>query len=135
MFQLRLMDSKSIPLFYLLRQGWARSLHEDGYQFGKAEKGRFFRFKSHCRRDPPPALTEVAASVVCLGDLGYCGCALPNQLWEDTDALLPTPADADTGQAKALASSPRKWIRTTFSQLWSLFVDCAHSRSRHGLST
>jgi hypothetical protein len=38
MFQLRLMDSKSIPLFYLLRQGWARSLHEDGYQFGKPRR-------------------------------------------------------------------------------------------------
>jgi hypothetical protein len=48
---------------------------------------------------------------------------------------LLTPADANTGQAKALISSLRERIETTFSQLWRLFVDRVYSRSWNGLWT
>jgi len=50
-------------------------------------------------RDPAPALTEMMASGVGLADLGYRGAALQTQLWEDSEVLLLTPADAYTGQA------------------------------------
>src|SRR5262249_61374335 len=50
-------------------------------------------------RDPVPALTEMMASGVGLADLGYRGAALQTQLWEDSEVLLLTPADANTGQA------------------------------------
>jgi transposase len=153
-FQLFLMDSKPIQLCHPLRHGRARSMRQDGAWFGKTKKGWFFGFKSHAvvtrdglvlgtiltpgnvnDRDPAPALTEVMAGGVGLADLGYRGGALQTQLWEDGEVLLPTPADANTGQAKALISSLRERIETTFSQLWSLFVDRVYSRSWNGLWT
>jgi hypothetical protein len=54
---------------------------------------------------------------------------------EDSEVLLLTPADADTDRAKALISSLRERIKTTFSQLWSLFVDRVYSSSWNGLWT
>ncbi len=148
------MDSKPIQLCHPLRHGRVRLMREDGAWFGKTKKGWFFGFKSHAivtrdglalgailtpgnvnDRDPAPALTEVIAGGVGLADPGYRGAALQTQLWEESEVLLPTPADANTGQAKALISSLGERIETTFSQLWSLFVDRVYSRSWNGLWT
>jgi len=153
-FQLFLMDSKPIPRCPPLRHGRVRSMREDGAWFGKTKQGWFFGFQLPALvtrdglvlgailtpgnvndRDPAPALTEVMASGVGLADLGDRGAALQTQLWEDSEVLLLTPADANPGQAQALISSLRERIETTFSQLWSLFVDRVYSRSWNGLWT
>ena len=68
---------------------------------------------------------------MCLGDLGYRSQALQDELLEETGWLLLTPASAT--RERALLSSLRERVETTFSQLWNRFVDRIYSRSWHGL--
>jgi transposase len=145
------MDSKPIPVCHPLRHGRVRLLREDGAYFGKTTKGWFFGFKLHALvntkglvigavftpantddRDPALALAWSVESGVALGDLGYRGEELRDLLEAEADLLLLTPADAPKPQ-KALLSSLRERVETSFSQLWSRFVDLVYSRSWHGL--
>ena len=145
-----LTDSKPIPLCHPVRHGRVRLLREEGAYFGKTKKGWFFGFKLHAVADdegrlvgailtpgnvddraPTPALALGLDGGVCLGDLGYRSQALQDELLEETDLLLLTPASATT--QRALLSSLRERVETTFSQLWARFVDRVYSRSWHGL--
>lgn len=145
-----LTDSKPIPLCHPVRHGRVRLLREDGAYFGKTKKGWFFGFKLHAIADdqgrlvgailtpgnvddrvPTPALAYGLDGGVCLGDLGYRSQALQDELLAETGLLLLTPASAT--RERALLSSLRERVETTFSQLWSRFVDRVYSRSWHGL--
>ena len=145
-----LMDSKPIPVCHPLRHGRVRLLREDGAYFGKTKKGWFFGFKLHVivnrlgrmvgailtpantgDRDPALALAWSVDGGLCLADLGYRGEQVRELLMEEADLLLLTPADAK--EQRALLSSIRERVETTFSQLWSRFVDCVYSRSWNGL--
>ncbi len=145
------MDSKPIPVCHPLRHGRVRLLREDGAYFGKTTKGWFFGFKLHALvntkglvigaiftpantddRDPALALAWSVESGVALGDLGYRGEELRDLLEAEAALLLLTPADAPKPQ-KALLSSLRERVETSFSQLWSRFVDLVYSRSWNGL--
>ena len=148
-----LIDSKPIPLCHPLRHGRVRLLREAGAYFGKTKKGWFFGFKLHAivnrqgrvlgaiftpantdDRDPAVALGWSVEGGLCLGDLGYRGEEFQDLMLEETDLLLLTPADGkDHREYRALISSLRERIETTFSQLWSRFVDRVFSRSLNGL--
>jgi transposase len=122
--------------------------------FGKSTKGWFFGFKLHLiaaarghilgallspanwdDRDPAPALCGVAEGGAVLGDLGYRGEEFADAIMEEAEVLLLTPADGGRRGSvrRALLSSVRKRIETTFSQLWTRFVDRVSSRSWAGL--
>jgi transposase len=145
-----LLDSKPIPVCHPLRHGRVRLLREDGAWFGKTKKGWFFGFKLHALvnrlgrivgailtpantddREPAVALAWSVDGGLCLADLGYRGEQLRELLLEEADLLLLTPADAQP--QRALLSSIRERVETTFSQLWARFVDCVYSRSWNGL--
>jgi transposase len=145
------MDSKPLPLCHPLRHGRVSLLREDGAYFGKTKKGWFFGFKLHAivnpaglvigailtpantdDRDPALALAWSTEGGLVLGDLGYRSEELRELLAEEADLLLLTPADAPRPQ-KALLSSLRERVETSFSQLWSRFVDLVYSRSWNGL--
>lgn len=145
------LDSKPIPVCHPLRHGRVRLLREDGAYFGKTTKGWFFGFKLHALvnpvglvigaiftpantddRDPALALAWSVTGGLALADLGYRGEALRDLLEADAELLLLTPADAPKPQ-KALLSSLRERVETSFSQLWSRFVDLVYSRSWNGL--
>lgn len=147
---LYLMDSKPIPVCHPLRHGRVRLLREAGAYFGKTKKGWFFGFKMHAivnhrglvvgalftpantdDRDPALALAWSVDGGVCLADLGYRSKDLSELLMEEAELLLLTPAEA--GNLRALVSSIRERVETTFSQLWALFVDRVFSRSWNGL--
>jgi transposase len=149
--QYYLMDSKPMPVCHPIRHGRVRLLREDGAWFSKTTKGWFFGFKLHAivnqqglvigalftpantdDRDPALALAWAADGGLALGDLGYRGEALRDLLQEDAALLLLTPADAPKPQ-RALLSALRERVETSFSQLWSRFVDLVYSRSWHGL--
>ena len=74
---------------------------------------------------------------VAVADLGYRGRDnwLFAQLAEDADLVLLHPADAGRKgtSSRALVSSVRERIETTFSGLWNRFVDRVLSRSWQGL--
>jgi hypothetical protein len=149
--QLYLMDSKPIPLCKPSRHGRVRLLREEGSAFGKNSTGWFFGFKLH-------ALVHESGTVLCallsggdwndracglalgwasnggivLADLGYRSAPLRQELAEEADLLLLTPADA-TGAQRRLLSSVRQRIETSFSELWSRFIDRVFSRSFEGL--
>jgi transposase len=146
-----LMDSKPIPVCHPLRHGRVRLLREDGAYFGKTTKGWFFGFKLHGivnpqglvigaiftpantdDRDPALALAWSLEGGIALADLGYRGEALRDLLEAEAELLLLTPADAPKPQ-KAVLSSLRERVETSFSQLWSRFVDLVYSRSWNGL--
>lgn len=146
-----LLDSKPIPLCHPVRHGRVRLLREDGAWFSKTTKGWFFGFKLHVivnqaglavgalltpantdDRDPALALSWSTDGGLALADLGYRGEALRELLAEEAELLLLTPADASKAQ-KALLSSLRERVETSFSQLWSRFVDRVFSRSWNGL--
>lgn len=145
------MDSKPIPVCHPLRHGRVRLLREDGAYFSKSTKGWFFGFKLHAivnsrglvmgaiftpantdDRDPALALAWSVDGGLALADLGYRGEELRDLLEAEAELLLLTPADAPKPQ-KALLSSLRERVETSFSQLWSRFVDLVYSRSWHGL--
>jgi transposase len=127
-----------------------RLLRDEGAYFGKATSGWFFGFKLHllthhtgailCAfltpanwgdRDVALALGLAVDGGVALADLGYRSAEVADLLGEDAELLLITPADA--GAHRALLSSLRERIETSFSQLWNRFVDRVLSRSFHGL--
>jgi transposase len=149
--QYYLMDSKPIPVCHPIRHGRVRLLREDGAWFSKSTKGWFFGFKLHAivnqqglvigaiftpantdDRDPALALAWATDGGLALGDLGYRGEELRALLQEDAELLLLTPADAPKPQ-RALLSALRERVETSFSQLWSRFVDLVYSRSWNGL--
>lgn len=148
--KLFIMDSKPIPICHPIRHARVRLLREEGAWFGKTSKGWFFGFKLHTivnhmgliagviltpantdDRDVAPALAWAADGGLCLSDMGYRSKALQDSLIEDADLLLITPAES--GDKRALISSLRERVETTFSQLWNRFVDRVFSRSWNGL--
>ncbi|MCA1617165.1 MAG: IS982 family transposase [Acidobacteria bacterium] len=147
---LYVMDSKPIPLCLPIRHGRVRSLREAGAYFGKTSKGWFFGFKLHLLRhidgrilnviltpgnwDDREAALALGLNVedgVVLADLGYRGAAIQDLLAEEANLLLITKADVP--DKRALLSTVRQGIETTFSQLWYLFIDRIHARSWRGL--
>jgi DDE family transposase len=149
-----LLDSKPIPVCHPIRHGRVRLLREDGAYFGKSTKGWFFGFKLHLLaaerghilgalllpanwddRDPALALCWAVEGGAVLGDLGYRGEDFTAAMLEEAETLVLTPADGGRrGSARrALLSSVRERVETTFSQLWGRFVDRVFSRSWAGL--
>jgi IS5 family transposase len=150
-----LLDSKPVPVCHPVRHGRVRLLREDGAYFGKTSKGWFFGFKLHLLvaerghvlgacltpgnwddRDPALALCLATEGGAVLADLGYRGEELAAAL-EEAEVLLLTVADGGRrGEVRrALLSSVRERVETTFSQLWGRFVDRVFSRSWAGLWT
>jgi transposase len=156
--RLYLLDGKPIPVCKPIRHGRVRLLREDGAYFGKGSTGWFFGFKlhvlvhhtgsilsailtpgNHSERDVALALCLSVDGGSVLADLGYTGNELGQTLAEEADMLLITPADAGnktkdkTDPRRALVSSLRERVETSFSGLWSRFVDRVLSRSWQGL--
>ncbi len=88
-------------------------------------------------QDTALALALCVDGGVVLADLGYRSQddALAHLLAEEADLLLIHPADAGEKKSarRALVSSLRERIETTFSGLWNRFVDRVYSRSWQGL--
>lgn len=148
-----LLDSKPIPVCKPIRHGRVRLLREDGAYFGKTSVGWFFGFKAHVLVHTRGAIlaviltpgnwadVEVALSLslsvaggIGLADLAYQGEERAQELAEAAQLLLLTPASVpkDTRE-RALISSIRERVETTFSALWARFVDRVLSRSWEGL--
>lgn len=144
------LDSKPIPVCLPIRHGRVRLLRDDGAYFGKSSKGWFFGFKLHVVRDRDGRLLNavltpanyddrsVALSLlaplpaaVALGDLGYRGWPVKDQVGEETGTLVITRADKP--EKRELISTIRQGIETIFSQLWDQFIDRVYSRSWLGL--
>jgi hypothetical protein len=149
-----LLDSKPVPVCHPIRHGRVRLLREDGAYFGKSTKGWFFGFKLHLLiaerghilgavltpgnwddRDPALSLCLVTEGGAVLADMGYTGEALAVSLSAEAEVLLLTVADGGSpkSQRRALLSSVRERIETSFSQLWTRFIDRVYSRSWNGL--
>lgn len=151
--RLYLLYSKPIPVCQPLRHGRVRLLREEGASFGKGSKGWFFGFKLHVLAHHTGAVlgavltpgnwneAEVALALawgvdggVALADRGYGGEPVRERLAEEAELLLITPADAPKeSERRALISSLRERIETTFSQLCNCFLDRVRSRSWNGL--
>lgn len=148
-----ILDSKPIPVCKPVRHGRVRLLREDGAYFGKNSCGWFFGFKLHAavhRTGVPLAViltpgnwadANVALALglslqggIALADLAYRGEQLQQELLAEAQLLLLTPASAgDNKQQRRLISSMRERVETTFSALWTRFVDRVLSRSWEGL--
>jgi hypothetical protein len=149
---LYLLDSKPVPVCKPLRHGRVRLLREDGAYFGKSSSGWFFGFKLHtlvhhsgailyamltpanCAdkdADVLHTLLPLAAGGAVLVDLGYKDKELLAQIEADYDVIAINPSQA--GKRRALISSLRERIETTFSGLWNRFIDRVFSRSWLGL--
>jgi len=149
---LYLLDSKPIPVCKPIRHGRVRLLREEGAYFGKNSVGWFFGFKLHtlvhhtgailyamltpanCSdkdADVLQTLLPLAAGGAVLVDLGYQDKELLAQIEREYDVQAINPSQA--GARRALISSLRERIETTFSGLWSRFVDRVFSRSWIGL--
>jgi hypothetical protein len=145
-----ILDSKPIPVCKPVRHGRVRLLREDGAYFGKNSVGWYFGFKLHALIHHTGAVLAViltpanwsdqevalalAASVqggVGFGDHGYQGRERAEALLAEAQLLLITPQTA--GKKRALVSSLRERIETSFSALWNRFVDRVFSRSWEGL--
>lgn len=153
MDDLYLMDAQPVPLAQPLRHGRVRLLREDGACFGKTKKGWFFGFKLHALttsrghllcavltpanwddREGARVLAQFPeGAALCLADLGYRGADFSAEVWSADEFLVVTRADATERRQRALHSSVRERIETTFSQLWARFVTRVYSRSWHGL--
>lgn len=151
--RLYFLDSKPIPVCKPIRHGRVRLLREEGAYFGKTRSGWFFGFKLHglvhhsgailaavltpanwSDRDVALALAWSISGGLALADLAYRGPELAQTLAEEADLLLLTPAAAGENQSqRALISSVRERVETTFSALWARFIDRVHSRSWEGL--
>jgi transposase len=147
------LDSKPIPVCKPIRHGRVRLLRDEGASFGKTSCGWFFGFKLHGivhrtgailatvltpanwpDQDVALALAWSVSGGIALADLAYRGAALAQTLQEDADLLLLTPASAGKNpQQRALISSLRERVETTFSALWAHFIDRVFSRSWEGL--
>jgi hypothetical protein len=150
--RLYLVDAKPIPVCRPIRHARVRLLREDGAYFGKSSTGWYFGFKLHVlthatgcilaailtpgnwrERDAAVALGASVLGGVALADKGYCG-PVQEEMAQETQILLITPKDAEENpSARALISSVRERVETTFSQLWNRFVDRVLSRSWNGL--
>jgi hypothetical protein len=149
---LYLLDSKPIPVCKPIRHGRVRLLREDGAYFGKNSCGWFFGFKLHtlvhhtgailyamltpanCSDKDPDVLQTLlplAAGGAVLVDLGYQDKELLAQIEREYDVLAINPSQA--GERRALISTLRERVETTFSGLWNRFVDRVFSRSWIGL--
>ena len=152
-----LVDGLPIRVCKPIRHGRVRLLHEDGACFGKSTTGWFFGFKLHAlvhhgglivsalltpaSFDEREATLALALSVdggLVLGDLGYRSHKdwLGEALAEEADLLLIHPADAGdrtvegrVNPRRALVSSLRERVETSFSSLWQRFIDRNLSRS------
>jgi hypothetical protein len=149
---LYLLDSKPIPICQPIRHGRVRLMRPEGAYFGKSSTGWFFGFKLHllvhhsglvlaalltagnCPDKDADVMHELvawAAGGTVLTDLGYRDKDLIAALQDEYGVLLIHPAQA--GEKRALISSLRERIETTFSSLWNRFVDRVFSRSFPGL--
>jgi len=147
---LYLLDAKPIPVCLPQRHRRVRLLRDDGAYFGKSTKGWFFGFKLHvlataekkiCRVSLTPAnyadrtvaeaLTEFLAAQTVIGDLGYRGARLQDELLEENDCLLITKQDARKRNRRL--PPVRQRIEAGFSILWHHFIDRVFSRSWIGL--
>ena len=147
---LYLIDGKPIPVCKSIRNGRVRLLREDGAYFGKGSTGWYFGFKLHAlvhisgqivtamltpgnwpERKVAKALVEPIKGAVLLADLGYRSKELEMDLFEDNQIVLIHPETRP--DKRALISSVRERVETTFSQLWSHFIDRVFSRSWNGL--
>jgi transposase len=147
---LYLMDAKPIPVCKPVRHGRVRLLREEGAYFGKGTTGWFFGFKLHVmttqrgeirgalltpantnERDVAGALSWAVDGGIVLCDGGYRSAPLALLLAEEAELLMITPQES--GERRALISSLRERVETTFSQLWNRFIDRIFSRSWHGL--
>lgn len=143
-------DSKPIPVCKPIRHSRVRLMREDGAWFGKSSKGWFFGFKLHASininghcvggvllpgnlddRQAAVALGLMSDGGVALGDMGYSGEEIADQLAEEAEMLLIRKADVE--DKKALICSLRARVETFFSQLWAIFIDRVYSRSWRGL--
>ena len=146
-----LMDSKPIPVCKPIRHGRVRLLREEGAYFGKNSCGWYFGFKLHtiihrtgtvlCAFLTPANISDsdlalaLAQSVdggILLADKAYQTQEIETQLLTQAELVLITPKNCGK-QHKALISSLRERIETTFSQLHERFVDRVRSRSFNGL--
>ena len=85
-------------------------------------------------QDVAVALAHSVAGGIGLADLAYQGEELFHRVAEEADLCLVTPAAVAKGDPlRALISSVRERVETTFSALWSRFVDRVRSRSWEGL--
>jgi hypothetical protein len=149
---LYLVDSKPIPVCKQIRHGRVRLMRLEGAYFGKSSAGWYFGFKlhllvhhsgvvlaamltaAHCPDKDADVLQELlawAAGGAVLSDLGYRDKALVAFLEADYGLVVVNPLLA--GQKRALISSLRERVETTFSSLWHRFVDRVFSRSFPGL--
>lgn len=146
-----ILDSKPIPLCKPIRHGRVRLLREDGAYFGRNSCGWYFGFKLHtishrsgtilCAfltpanvhdRDPALALAQAVDGGVLLADRAYQTKEMETLFDEQAELTLVTPKNSGA-QNRALVSSLRERIETTFSQLHDRFIDRVYSRSFHGL--
>ncbi len=159
--RLYMIDGLPIRMCKSMRHGRVRLLREDGAYFGKSSTGWFFGFKLHAlvhhsgliltsvltpanfdEREVALALALSVDGGIVLGDLGYRSRAdwLGETLAEEADILLIHPADAgqkieddQVNPRRALISSVRERVETSFSGLWDRFIDRNLSRSWQGL--
>ena len=144
--RLYMIDGLPIRVCKSIRHGRVRLLREDGAYFGKSTTGWFFGFKLHAivhhtgtivsailtpanfdEREVALALALSVDGGIMLGDLGYRSHKdwLGETLAEDADMLLVHPADAGDkiedeklNPRRALVSSVRERVETSFSGLW-----------------
>lgn len=145
-----LIDAKPLALCQTARHRRVRLLRDDGAYFGKTSKGWFFGFKLHvlataekkiCNvvltpgnypdRAVAQSLTEFLEARTVIGDLGYRGTRLQEELFEENDCLLITKQDAK--KRKRRLPPVRQRIEAGFSILWHHFIDRIFSRSWIGL--
>lgn len=145
-----LIDAKPIPVCQPARHRRVRLLRDEGAYFGKSTKGWFFGFKLHVLATPQKkicnvvltpanyadrtvaeALTEFLGSRLVIGDLGYRGAKLQDELLEENSCLLITKQDARNRNRRL--PPVRQQIEAGFSILWHHFIDRVFSRSWIGL--
>lgn len=146
-----ILDSKPIPVCKPIRHGRVRLLREDGAYFGKNSCGWYFGFKLNvithrsgtilCAfltsantpdQDAALALAQSVDSGMLLADKAYQTKELESLFEDQAELVLVTPNNCGE-QNRALISSLRERIETTFSQLHDRFIDRVYSRSFHGL--
>jgi IS5 family transposase len=148
-----LLDSMPVRMCKPVRHGRVRLLCQEGAYWGKNSTGWFFGFKLHvlvhhsgvilatiltpANWPDQEAALAMAWSVrggLALADLGYRSEELAETLMEEADLVLLTPASvAKDAPQRALISSIRERVETTFSALWERMVDRVRSRSWEGL--
>jgi transposase len=145
-----LIDALPIPVCQPLRMGRALLMREDGASFGKSSKGWFFGFKLHLLSDARGrvfnacltpgnyddrvvvlTLLQPLEARLVIGDLGYRGEPVKEQVMAETGAYLVTRQDVP--EKRNLLSTIRQRIETTFSCICSRFINRVYSRSWLGL--